>query len=78
MRNSLIGVIGSIAILFFGAWVQINSRISILEVQVQNDRELFLKNSEKADKQMGELINKINDIQVKVTELTVKVQEDKK
>ena len=78
MRNSLIGVIGSIAILFFGAWVQINSRISILEVQVQNDRELFLKNSEKADKQMNDLMNKVNDIQVKVTELAVKVQEDKK
>lgn len=78
MRNSLIGVIGSIVIVFFGAWVQINSRISILEVQVQNDRELFLKNSEKADKQMNELMNKVNDIQVKVTELAVKVQEDKK
>ncbi|PTL34589.1 hypothetical protein C7120_08800 [Prevotella sp. oral taxon 376] len=59
-------------------WIQVNSRIAVLEVQVQNDKDLYQRNSEKADKQMNELMNKVNDIQVKVTELAVKVQEDKK
>ena len=71
-------IVIAIAIGAFSGWVQVNSRISVLEVQVQNDKELYQKNSEKADRQMNELMNKVNDIQVKVTELAIKVQEDKK
>ena len=53
-----------------GAWVQINSRISVLEVQVQNDHDLFVTNQQKAEKDMCLLIDKINDIQLKVTRLS--------
>ena len=71
-------IVIAVAVGAFSGWVQVNSRISVLEVQVQNDKELYQKNSEKADRQMGELINKVSDIQVKVTELAVKVQEGKR
>lgn len=71
-------VVSAILIAAVMGWIQLNARISVLEVQVQNDKELYQRNSEKADKQMNELMNKVNDIQVKVTELSVKVQEDKR
>lgn len=34
IRNTLLGVLGTVVVAFVGAWVQLNSRISILEVQV--------------------------------------------
>ena len=71
-------IVVAVAVGAFSGWVQVNSRISVLEVQVQNNKELYQKNSEKADRQMQELMNKVSDIQVKVTELAVKVQEGKK
>lgn len=71
-------VVSAILIAAVMGWIQLNARISVLEVQVQNDKELYQKNSERSDKQMNELMNKVNDIQVKVTELTVKVQEVKR
>lgn len=42
LRNTLIGMTGSAFIAIAGAWVQLNSRISILEVQVNNDHQLFI------------------------------------
>ena len=41
IRNTLLGVLGTVIIAFVGAWVQLNSRISILEVQVNNDLSLI-------------------------------------
>lgn len=73
----LVSVVSAIIVAAIMGWIQLNARISVLEVQVRNDRELYQRNAEKSDKQMTELINKINDIQMKVTELSVKVQEDK-
>ncbi len=71
-------VVSAILIAAIMGWLQLNARVSVLEVQIQSDKELYQKNSEKADHQMQELMNKVNDIQVKVTELAVKVQEEKK
>jgi len=71
-------VVSAILIAAIMGWLQLNARVSVLEVQIQNDKELYQKNSEKADRQMGELMNKVSDIQVKVTELAVKVQEGKR
>ena len=73
----LVSVVSAIIVAAIMGWIQLNARISVLEVQVRNDRELYQRNAEKSDKQMPELTNKINDIQMKVTELSVKVQEDK-
>lgn len=69
LRNAVLGVIGTIIVAFCGAWVQITSRISILEVQVRNDHDMFMANQDKADARMNEIIEKINDIQIKVTHL---------
>ena len=37
LRNAFIGAIVTIAVAFIGAWIQLNSRIAVLEVQVAND-----------------------------------------
>ena len=69
IKNTLIGVFLTVAIAFFGAWVQINSRISMLEVQVNDDHVMFQRQTDKYETNMKELMNKVNDIQNKVTEL---------
>lgn len=70
IRNTALTILATIIISFVGAWIQINSRISVLEVQVQNDHDMFIVNQEKAQKDMQVLMNKINDIQIKVTQLS--------
>ena len=70
IRNTALTILATIIISFVGAWIQINSRISVLEVQVQNDHGMFIVNQEKASKDMQVLMNKINDIQIKVTQLS--------
>ena len=77
LRNILITIVATVIIAFISAWIQINSRISILEVQVQNDHQAFSDNQNKSDKTMKELMNKINDIQIKVTQLS-DLKENKK
>lgn len=44
LRNTLIGAFITVLVAFVGAWIQLNSHISILEVQVQNDHNLFMDN----------------------------------
>ena len=66
LRNTLIGIIATTVIAFFAAWVQLNSRISVLEVQVKDDHALFTSNQT----EMNELMDKVNDIQNKVTKLS--------
>ena len=77
LRNTLIMILATVIIAFIGAWIQINSRISILEVQVQNDHQAFSDQQDKSDKAMQELMNKVNDIQIKVTQLS-DLKENKK
>lgn len=73
LRNTLIGTFITVLIAFIGAWIQLNSRISILEVQVQNDHNLFMDNGH----DMKELKDKVTDIQIKVTELGTRQQEER-
>ena len=70
IRNTILSILATALIVIAGAWVQINSRISVLEVQVQNDHDLFITNQQKAEKDMCLLIDKINDIQLKVTRIS--------
>ena len=70
IRNTILSILATALIVIAGAWVQINSRISVLEVQVHNDHDMFLTNQQKAEKDMCLLIDKINDIQLKVTRLS--------
>nr|DAW03058.1 MAG TPA: hypothetical protein [Caudoviricetes sp.] len=69
LRNTFLGFVGSIILLFLGAWVQINSRISILEVQVSNDRQILLESNKKSDDDMKEIKGKLEEINVNVTHL---------
>lgn len=69
IRNTLLGVLGTVIIAFVGAWVQLNSRISILEVQVNNDHLLYNENNKKAQEDMKEIKDKLDEINVKVTHL---------
>ena len=49
-KNTLwtaIGTMVTVIAFVVGGWVQVNSRISVLEVQVQNDHEMFMSQSKK-------------------------------
>jgi hypothetical protein len=69
IRNTLIGIIGSVVMVFVGAWVQLNARISVLEVQVNNDHQLFTDNTNRTQDDMKEIKDKLEEINVKVTHL---------
>ena len=75
-KTTLIGIICTIALAIAGSWVQINSRISVLEVQVQNDRAVFNQNSQKMD----EIMNSVNEIKENIVEMRgeMKLKADKK
>lgn len=64
-RNAMIGVIGSIIVAVAGSWVQLNQRISILEVQVMNDHQLFVDSQE----DMKEIKSMLGEINIKVSHL---------
>ncbi len=76
MKATLVGIICTIVLAFAGAWVQINNRISVLEVQVQNDRAVFNQNSQKMD----EIMNSVNEIKENIVEMRgeMKLKADKK
>ena len=65
IRNAIIGVIGSIIVAVAGSWVQLNQRISILEVQVMNDHQLFVGSQE----DMKEIKSMLGEINIKVSHL---------
>lgn len=69
IRNTLLGILGTVVVAFVGAWVQLNSRISILEVQVNNDHLLYNENNRKAQDDMKDIKEKLDEINVKVTHL---------
>lgn len=77
--NFWIKVFGSVlATMIVGviSWgIGVHARLSVLEFQVANNRQMYMDNADKAARQMKELMDKVNDIQIKVTELSVK-QED--
>ena len=60
MKKEWVGVIATILIFIIGGWVQVNSRISMLEVQVKNDHEMFINQSKKLD-DMGKNIEEIKN-----------------
>lgn len=65
IRNAMIGVIVSIIVAVAGSWVQLNQRISILEVQVMNDHQLFVGSQE----DMKEIKSMLGEINIKVSHL---------
>lgn len=59
------GIAVTVIVFIIGGWVQINSRISMLEVQVRNDHEMFMSQSKKID----EINSKIDDIKNDLVEI---------
>lgn len=72
------GVLSALIVGVISWGINVNARLSAVEFQVQNNRQMYMDKANKADKQMKELIDKVNDIQNKVTELSVKQEEDAK
>lgn len=70
LRNTFIGAFLTVAITFVGAWIQINNRIAVLEVQVDN----YVKTQINNDADMDKMMDKIIDIQNKVTKLDAQFQ----
>lgn len=69
IRAIIITVLSAVVIGMGAGWIQINSRISVIEVQVQRDHDMFVANQRKSTEDMEILIDKLNDIQIKVTQL---------
>lgn len=74
--KALSGVMGTLIVGVIAWGIGINARISVLEFQVRANQEAYQEQMTKNDRQMKELIDKVSDIQMKVTELSVK-QEDR-
>lgn len=74
--KALSGVMGTLIVGVIAWGIGINARISVLEFQVRVNQEAYQEQMAKNDRQMKELIDKVSDIQMKVTELSVK-QEDR-
>ena len=53
----IMGVAATALVAFSGAWIQINSRIAVLEVQVDNDHQAYLDNSQKMDEMMKNIVD---------------------
>ena len=58
VRNILIGAFVTTLGAFIGAWIQLNSRIAILEVKVSNDHAQILKTDQDIE-QMKEMLYQI-------------------
>ena len=58
VRNIFIGALITIVSAFVGAWIQLNSRIAILEVKVSSDHAQILKTDQDIE-QMKEMLYQI-------------------
>ena len=70
LRNTLIGGLITVVLTFVGAWIQVNNRISVLEVQMDTN----VKAQQKTDTDMDKMMDKLTDIQNKVTRLNTEFE----
>lgn len=70
LRNTLIGGLITVVLTFVGAWIQVNNRISVLEVQM----DTYVKAQQKTDADMDKMMDKLTDIQNKVTRLNTEFE----
>jgi prefoldin subunit 5 len=70
LRNTLIGGLITVVLTFVGAWIQVNNRISVLEVQM----DTYVKAQQKTDADMDKVMDKLTDIQNKVTRLNTEFE----
>lgn len=72
-RNTMLGVMVTIVMALFAAWINLNKRIDVLEIQVQNDHQLLVRWNEN----MEEMGSNINDIRSRIIQLQ-DLKEDRK
>lgn len=70
LRNTIVGALITIVITFVGAWIQVNNRIAVLEVQM----DTYVKAQQKNEADMDKMLDKLNDIQSKVTRLSTEFE----
>lgn len=70
LRNTIVGALITIVITFVGAWIQVNNRIAVLEVQM----DTYVKAQQKSDADMDKMLDKLSDIQSKVTKLNTEFE----
>lgn len=72
-RNTMVGVMVTVVMALFAAWINLNKRIDVLEIQVQNDHQLLVRWNE----DMEEMGSNINDIRSRIIQLQ-DLKEDRK
>lgn len=72
MKNAFIGAIITVALAVGASWMNLNKRIDILEVQVQNDHDMLMRWNE----DMKEVKTNVNDIRLRIIQLQ-DLKEDK-
>lgn len=65
MKNAFIGAIITVALAVGASWMNLNKRIDILEVQVQNDHDMLMRWNE----DMKEVKTNVNDIRLRIIQL---------
>jgi len=73
---AMASVIVTIILAFVGGWVQINNRISVLEVEVKYQKQNYNQTSTKLD----DLIQNVNEIKVNIIQMNdnMRLKADKK
>lgn len=70
LRNTIVGGLITVTMAFIGAWIQVNNRIAVLEVQM----DAYSKVQQKSETDLDKIMEKISDIQVKVTRLNTEFE----
>lgn len=70
LRNTIVGALITTVVTFVGAWIQVNNRIAVLEVQM----DTYVKAQQKNEADMDKMLDKLNDIQSKVTKLNTEFE----
>ena len=72
-RNTMVGIMATVIMALFAAWINLNKRIDVLEIQVQNDHQLLVQWNE----DMEEMRSNVSDIRARIIQLK-DLKEDRK
>lgn len=72
-RNTMVGIMATVIMALFAAWINLNKRIDVLEIQVQNDHQLLVQWNE----DMEEMRSNVSDIRARIIQLQ-DLKEDRK
>lgn len=64
-RNTMVGIMATVIMALFAAWINLNKRIDVLEIQVQNDHQLLVQ----WNGDMEEMRSNVSDIRARIIQL---------